>query len=134
MKKLKWIDFDECIYSIYMHCKNKKFDGVYGFPRGGLCLAVALSHSLGIPLLDEPQDYSLIVDDIYDTGYTLEKIKHIKGSETHVWVSKKKPTWWNAYQHIQENEWIVFPWENMNEAGKDRDLYYRSRPKQFLPH
>ena len=41
MKKLKWIDFDECIYSISMRCKNKKFEGVYGFPRGGLCLAVA---------------------------------------------------------------------------------------------
>ena len=89
MKKLKWIDFDECISSIYIRCKNKKFEGVYGFPRGGLCLAVALSHSLGIPLLDEPKNNSLIVDDIYDTGYTLEKVKHIKSSETHVWVSKK---------------------------------------------
>ena len=127
MKKLKWIDFDECIYSISMRCKNKKFEGVYGFPRGGLCLAVALSHSLGIPLLKAPKDNSLIVDDIYDTGYTLEKIKHIKGSETYVWVSRKKPTWWNAYKYIQKNEWIIFPWENINEAGKDREIYYQSR-------
>ena len=85
MKKLNWIDFDECIYYISMRCKNKKFEGVYGFPRGGLCLAVALSHSLGLPLLDKPKNNSLIVDDIYDTGYTLEKIKHLKGAETHVW-------------------------------------------------
>ena len=90
MIKLNWLEFDECIYSIYTQCKNKKFDGVYGFPRGGLCLAVALSHSLELPLLDEPKNNSLIVDDIYDTGYTLEKIKYLKGSETHVWVSKKK--------------------------------------------
>ena len=41
-----------------------------------------------IPLLDKPKNNSLIVDDIYDTGYTLEKIKHIKGSEAHVWISK----------------------------------------------
>ena len=78
MNKLNWLEFDECIYSISMRCKNKKFDGVYGFPRGGLCLAVALSHSLGLHLLDKPKNNSLIVDDIYDTGYTLEKIKHIK--------------------------------------------------------
>lgn len=73
-----------------INAKIKKFEGVYGFPRGGLCLAVALSHSLELPLLEEPKNNSLIIDDIYDTGYTLEKIKHIKGSETHVWVSKKK--------------------------------------------
>ena len=127
MIKLSWIEFEECLLSISKHCKNKRFEGVYGFPRGGLCIAVALSHSLGIPLLNEPKDNSLIVDDIYDTGYTLEKIKHIKGSETYVWVSKKKPTWWNAYKYIQENEWIIFPWENINEAGKDREIYYQSR-------
>ena len=127
MNKLNWIEFDKCIYSIYKQCNNKNFVGVYGFPRGGLCIAVALSHSLGIPLLNEPKDYSLIVDDIYDTGFTLEKIKQLKGAETYVWVSKKEPTWWNAYKYIQDNEWIVFPWENINEAIKDRDLYYKSR-------
>ena len=127
MKKLTWIEFDECIISIYKQCKNKNFDGVYGFPRGGLCIAVALSHSLELPLLDKPKKNSLIVDDIYDTGYTLEKIKYLKGSETYVWVSKKKPTWWNSYKYIKDNEWIIFPWESINAANKDRDLYYKSR-------
>ena len=127
MKKLNWLEFDSCVYSIFNRCKDKNFEGVYGFPKGGLCLGVALSHSLGIPLLEKPQDNSIIVDDIYDTGHTLEKIKNIKGSETHVWISKRKPTWWKSYKYIQDNEWIVFPWENINTAAQDRDLYYRSR-------
>ena len=127
MIKLKWIEFDECIYSISMRCENKKFEGVYGFPRGGLCIAVALSHSLGIPLLKEPKDNSLIVDDIYDTGYTLEKIKHIKGSEAYVWISKKEPTWWNTYKYIKGKEWIVFPWENITLADRERYIYCKSR-------
>ena len=127
MKKLNWLEFDSCIYSIFNRCKDKNFEGVYGFPKGGLCLGVALSHSLGIPLLEKPQDNSIIVDDIYDTGHTLEKIKNIKGSETHVWISKRKPTWWKSYKYIQDNEWIVFPWENINTAAQDRDLYYKSR-------
>ena len=127
MKKLNWIEFDECIYSISMRCKNKKFDGVYGFPRGGLCLAVALSHSLEIPLLNEPRNDSLIVDDVYETGLTLERIRHLKGSETHVWVSKIKPTWWKAYKYLQEKEWVIFPWENINSAQNDMGLYYKSR-------
>ena len=127
MKKLNWLEFDSCVYSIFNRCKDKNFEGVYGIPRGGICLAVALSHSLGIPLLEKPQDNSIIVDDIYDTGHTLEKIKNIKGSETHVWISKRKPTWWKSYKYIQDNEWIVFPWENINTAAQDRDLYYKSR-------
>tara|TARA_B100001250_G_C19803200_1_gene792067 strand:+ start:1981 stop:2367 length:387 start_codon:yes stop_codon:yes gene_type:complete len=127
MYKLEWKEFDECVFSISKKCKNKKFVGVYGFPRGGICIAVALSHSLGLPLLSEPKDHSLIVDDIYDTGYTLEKIRHIKGSETHVWVSKMKPTWWNAYKYIKEKEWVIFPWENISAANNDKDLHYKNR-------
>ncbi len=127
MNKLNWSEFDECVYSIYKKCKNKNFEGVFGFPRGGLCIAVALSHSLEIPLLKEPKRNSLIVDDIYDTGHTLEKIKYLQGSETHVWISKKKPTWWNSYKYIKDNEWIIFPWESMKKAEKDRRLYYKSR-------
>ena len=127
MIKLSWIEFDKCIYSITKQCAYKRFEGVYGFPRGGVCLAVALSHSLGLSLLDEPKNNSLIVDDIYDTGYTLEKVRNLESTETHVWISKIKPTWWNAYKYINENEWIIFPWENINAAEKDRALYYKSR-------
>ena len=127
MNKLSWIDFQECVHFISKKCDNKYFEGVYGFPRGGLCLAVALSHSLRLPLLIEPKNNSLIVDDIYDTGNTLESVRHLQGSEAHVWVSRKKPSWWNSYKYTQEKEWIIFPWENINFAHNDRDLYYKSR-------
>ena len=127
MNKLNWIEFEDCISSISKICEKKSFNGVYGFPRGGLCLAVALSHSLNLPLLGEPTNNSLIVDDIYETGQTLEKIRHLTGTETHVWISKKEPTWWNAYKYINEKEWVVFPWENISTARIDKKLYYESR-------
>ena len=127
MHKLSWKEFDECVFSISNQCKGKIFEGVYGFPRGGLCLAVALSHSLGLRLLNEPRNNSLIIDDIYDTGNTLEKIRHLKGSEIHVWITKPKPTWWNAYKRIEGKEWIVFPWENIKNANNDKILYQNSR-------
>ncbi len=127
MNKLTWIEFDKCVLSISQQCKNKKFKGVYGIPRGGLCLAVALSHTLNLRLLDKPEKNSLIVDDIYDSGYTLEKIKHLKDSETYVWVSKTKPSWWKAYKYIKEKEWIIFPWENINNYQADKELYYKRR-------
>ena len=127
MNKLSWREFEECVFSISQKCKNKTFEGIYGFPRGGICLAVALSHSLSLPLLVEPKSNSLIVDDIYDTGQTLEEIRNLQGSETHVWISKKEPTWWNAYKYIRGNEWIVFPWENIMKAQYDKILYKKSR-------
>ena len=129
MNKLNWIEFDECISNISEKCKDKRFVGVYGVPRGGICLAVALSHSLNIPLLKEPTNKSLIVDDIYHTGCTLERIRNIKDTETHVWISKKKPTWWKAYKINNDDEWVVFPWEDLKKAEKERELYFDSRSK-----
>ena len=46
--------------------------GVYGVPRGGLCLAVALNHAIERPLLSVPEPSALIVDDVYETGRTLQ--------------------------------------------------------------
>ncbi len=129
MNKLNWLEFEECISNISDKCKDKTLVGVYGFPRGGLCLAVALSHSLNIPLLNEPTNNSLIVDDIYETGCTLEKFRNLKDTETHVWVSKKKPTWWKAYRINIGNEWVVFPWENVKYAENEREIYFKSRAK-----
>ena len=77
MNILNWEEFNACIKSITYSCKDKEFSGVYGIPRGGLCLAVALSHSLGLPITNEPKNNYLIVDDIYDTGSTLQKIRHL---------------------------------------------------------
>ena len=71
MKILSWDDFNYCIHAITRACKGKQFSGVYGFPRGGLCLAVAMSHALNIDYLQELKPGCLAIDDVY------EKIKNI---------------------------------------------------------
>ena len=55
MRSLSWNEFDLCVKNITDLCFKKDFSGVFGFPRGGLCLAVAISHSLRIPLLNKPK-------------------------------------------------------------------------------
>ena len=127
MRILSWEEFDVCVEKISCFCSDKSFSGVYGFPRGGLCLAVALSHSLDIPLLDVPRNFSLVVDDVYETGKTLSEVSEMRGVTTFVWFSKVQPKWWNAVQIVSPEEWLVFPWENKQLIEHDQKAYLRSR-------
>ena len=122
-----WSEFDKSVEYIAHNCKNLKLSGIYGVPRGGLCLAVALSHKLKIKLISEPTKNSLIVDDIYETGITLNTFKDIEGAKFFVLFSKEKPKWWNTVFISQQNEWIVFPWENPLNLEIDRKEYFKKR-------
>ena len=122
-----WNDFDKSVEHIANKCNFLEFSGIYGIPRGGLCLAVALSHKLKINLISEPIKNSLIVDDIYETGLTLKAFKHIEGAMFFVLFSKVSPTWWNSVQISEKNEWIVFPWENPLNLQSDRNDYIKKR-------
>ena len=122
-----WSEFDRAVEDIANKCRFKEFSGIYGVPRGGLCLAVALSHKLKINLISEPIKNSLIVDDIYETGITLKAFKHIEGAMFFVLFSKVSPTWWNSVHISEKNEWIVFPWENPLNLQSDRNDYIKKR-------
>ena len=116
-KYCTWNEFDKSVEYIANQCNFLKLSGIYGIPRGGLCLAVALSHKLNIQLIEKPLKNSLIVDDVFETGVTLNNFKDIEGANFYVLVSKKKPSWWNTVSFSNKKEWIVFPWEN-----KDNEL------------
>ena len=127
MNYFTWSQFDKSVEHIANKCKFIEFSGIYGVPRGGLCLAVALSHKLKINLISEPLKNSLIVDDIYETGITLNPFKDIEGAKFFVLFSKKKPTWWNTVHISKKKEWIVFPWENVLNSQSDRNEYIKKR-------
>ena len=122
-----WSEFDKSVEYISEKCKLFEFSGIYGVPRGGLCLAVALSHKLKINLISEPIKNSLIVDDIYETGITLNSYKDIEGAMFFVLFSKINPTWWNSVNMSKKKEWIVFPWENTKNFQSDREEFMRKR-------
>ena len=127
IRKFTWIEFDKSVEHIANKCKLLDFSGIYGIPRGGLCPAVALSHKLKINLISEPLKNSLIVDDIYETGITLNTFKDIQGAMFFVLFSKVKPTWWNTVHISEKQEWIVFPWENHENYNIDRKEYIKRR-------
>lgn len=120
---VSWELIDECVTDIAFHLKDtgKDFKGVYGIPRGGVILAVMLSHKTGIPYIESfekvTQD-TLIIDDIADTGETLKKYKKHSLSEKSFYVT--------IHEHEQSivkpdfsvvekgDKWIVYPWETEN--------------------
>ena len=122
-----WGEFDHSVEHIANKCKFLEISGIYGVPRGGLCLAVALSHKLKKKLISEPIKNSLIVDDVYETGITLSNFNNIEGAMFFVLFSKTKPTWWNTVFISKKNEWIVFPWENTQNSKNDRNEYIKKR-------
>ena len=123
---ISWNVVDECVLDIAEHLIRTeiKFEGVYGIPRGGAVLAVMLSHKLDIPYFDDIEhalgngEEFIIIDDIADTGKTLNNYKKIDSSEIAYYVtiheheqSIVKPD----YSMIDKRDkWIVYPWETTN--------------------
>ena len=117
---VSWGLIDECVTEIALHLKDteKEFKGVYGIPRGGVILAVMLSHKLDLPYIENIDNINedvITIDDIADTGKTLKKYKSHPVSEKSYYVtiheheqSIVKPD----YSVINKGDkWIVYPWE-----------------------
>ena len=92
---------------------NFEAEHIMGLPRGGLIPAVILSHKMGIPLTNNIlDDKILIIDDICDSGETLQKF-----SKFHTAALHYKPHTSIFEPHFYANThnsdgWIVYPWEN----------------------
>ena len=127
MQQLTWSQFDLAVEEITSRFASHSFIGVYGVPRGGLCFAVALSHSLSLPWLTEPKDGCLVVDDVYETGQTLRAIRDKVDATFVVWMSKCSPEWWNTATTVSSDEWLAFPWENPVFSAEDESRYRASR-------
>ena len=120
---LEWSDIHELVNIICETVKNDfpHIDTVFGLKRGGYIPAVMISHQLGLEYVNEDEVYynTLVVDDICDSGHTLEKA----------------PGWFHAVLHHKpetasfspsiyaqaiDDEWIVYPWEREDsEAIQD---------------
>jgi len=100
--KMTWQEFDgRCKMMAKKIKKNKQIKDIYGIPRGGLPIAVRLSHLTKLPITGDPKIQStLIVDDCVDSGSTKTSFGGFKYFE--VLVDKQKE---------QITDWLVFPWE-----------------------
>lgn len=140
-----WQDFDEDIEILTNYIRNNKWipNYIVGVKRGGLIPAIKLSHIFNKPLImmscqlrdntdnkvrlyeveEIPKNKNiLIVDDICDSGVTLQKIVYQLHSEGFGNI-KTCSLIYNFAQdfridycvreidRFQDKRWIVFPWE-----------------------
>ena len=102
---------DDLCYQIKTNYPEIKY--VHGLKRGGLIPAVLISHTLNLKYVDTPEFYDgcLIIDDICDSGVTIEKYKEYTTAVLHYkpHTSSVKPDIY-AYTH-EGDEWIIYPWE-----------------------
>lgn len=119
-----WQEFDKDIEKVIRWASRRNFKSVYGIPRGGLILGVVLSHRLGLPLklkVEELDQETLVVDDIADSGRTLEnldKVLNFKPVVATLFYYKdvcRKP----AFYIREKKDWVVFPWETESSSKYD---------------
>ncbi len=117
---LSWENFETAMKNIKNWAENKKFRNIYGIPRGGLILAVYLSHLLDLPILIDKNKITsetLVVDDICDSGVTLKKYKNYKTATLYYRQNEVfKPDYFVLDAKLN---WIVFPWETDKTSKRD---------------
>ena len=121
---LRWAEFDAAVARIAA-LAPPGLSGIYGEARGGLPLAVALSHALEIPLVKHAGHDVMWVDDIVDSGYTMQNKQDIFGHFA-AWVVRK-PDPKVIHAIVLERAWVVFPWEQIDAAAKEYANYEISR-------
>lgn len=119
-----WECYLNDIDKIAFFCKEDSIKTIYGVPRGGLIMAVILSHKLNKKLIldkDKINRYTLVVDDINDTGMTLKKL--LRGKRCfRVWTLWKQgdSRFTDSFSiNFAKGEWIVFPFETNESSKKD---------------
>lgn len=108
---------------------GREFEFVYGNPRGGLPIAVHLSHRLGLKLRSMMWPLNtktlLVVDDIVDTGDSMITLKSLwdKASTASLFIKPHaKEGSLPDYYVYETMDWVVFPWE-VFEDKPNRKIY-----------
>jgi hypoxanthine phosphoribosyltransferase len=141
--RYSWEEFDKDILLIIKQIYDSRWmpQFIVGIKRGGLVPAVSLSHKMHLPLsviscqlrdgkeefypleiVDLPKDARLlVVDDICDSGKTLEKVfyslkKDFSDIKTCSLFHNIRQRFCSDYKARKidrdyESGWIIFPWE-----------------------
>jgi len=141
-----WDDFKDAVYKLSKRIHPGAFSNpvVVGQMRGGMPLAVALSHAFGWPMASSdclqhgfgwPYSFILWADDIIDSGKTYYEAKAMAANIDNgfkpfsIFIREDIPNPNHFYfvHRVPKGKWVVFPWENLEKADLDREQYRASR-------
>lgn len=127
IEKYTWEAFEVDCKKIAAWAKGRHVKNIYGIPRGGLVVAVKLSHLLDVPLILNRDDISrdtLIVDDIVDKGNTIERLLASIGEHHHIAsIYSNKAARHVQHFFVRDNKsWVVFPWETEKTSKYDQTI------------
>jgi uncharacterized protein len=111
---LDWQYIEDAVTNLAHQIKSSglNIEHIFGMPRGGLIPAVMLSHKLNIPLFKTGMildNKVLIVDDICDSGVTLQKYNVTTATIHYKQSATIEPNFY--YSLTPEDKWLVYPWE-----------------------
>ena len=125
--KLSWDDVSRSVDDLCRKIPMELplIDSVHGIARGGLIPAVMISHKLDLPYVKAVGPNTLVIDDIADSGVTLEKAPGVYTAVLHYkpHTSCFKPNLW-ADLH-ESDEWLIYPWEKYD--SKPMQDYLQSK-------
>lgn len=121
--KLTWDDIGRLTDDLVLKIQESgnKFTSVFGVPRGGIHVAQEIARRFRLPLVTEPELTSLVVDDIFETGNTLNKYSAFDTATLFLKKGKRAeglPI--PLYVGQETDQWIVFPWEV--KEGEDEGI------------
>lgn len=90
----------------------------FGIPRGGIpaAMAVVARHG-GLTLVDDPAEADVFIDDIIDSGDTMQRwCDQYPGKPFFALIDKTKED--DPYR----DAWIIFPWEASAEGGIEDNI------------
>ena len=128
---LSWDDVNILVNNLCDKIRHDQpnIDSVHGIPRGGLIPAVLISHKLGLPYVNVISPNTLVVDDICDSGVTLEKAPGVWTAVLHYkpHTSCFQPNIWSEIH--EGDEWIIYPWETKD--SKPIQDYLKPGAKEY---
>lgn len=119
MHRLSWADVSLRAQVIVHQLRRRGYTSVCGVPSGGLIPAVMIAERLDVPLLDEPRRRTLVVDDLVDSGRTLER--YADHDCAVLWRKSWAPTHRLVVPAplVPGDAWVVFPWEHDTDQGPE---------------
>ena len=132
MKIIDHLEYGDAIKKLEAAVKDLDFDTVYGIPRGGQYPAAMLAQDMGKKLIFSPSEVdgkTLVVDDLCDSGATIEKFRKDHPDSKFAVVYLKdggKDYPWLSHGTTVDGDWLVFPDEHDGgiEENAKRILQY----------